>query len=275
MTAENHENPDWSPNDLDLSKPSVARMYDYLLGGYHNFEIDRYYAEKSKELYPDIALASQVSRAFLRRTVRFLIDQGIIQFVDIGSGIPTVGHVHEILEEMEASGKVAYVDIDPVAVAHSNAILKDDPNAVAFQEDVRHPEAIYEELENTNIFDLEQPIALLFISMLHFVDDLDQLRDLVRRYRSRLAPGSYVAFTFGTYEGTPKEILDGIVKISAASSTKATYRTRDEILGIFDGLDFVEPGIVYNPQWRPDSPDDLFLDSPERSLSYAGVGLHS
>ena len=271
MENKPQEDSNWIVDGIDLNRPSVARMYDYLLGGYHNFEIDRVMIEKSRELYPDVALAAQVGRAFLRRAVSYLLAKGITQFIDIGSGIPTSGHVHQILQAANIDGRVVYVDIEPTAIAHGKAILRDNPNAIALLENARNPEKIFAQIEESGIIDFEQPLALLFISLLHFIEDVDESRELLVRYRNRLAPGSYLAFTYGTTEGTPPGILESFSKLSEASSTKAYYRNRDEIFGIFKGYKFEDPGIVYAPLWHPEGPHDIFLDHPERSLIYAGI----
>jgi len=132
----------WTPDDVLADKPNASRMYDYLLGGYHNFEIDRLAAKKVLEFYPDMRLAAYACRAFLRRVVNFLVEQGIDQFLDIGSGIPTVGNVHEVAQKANPAARVVYVDIDPVAVAHSRAMLKDNPNATAIRADARQQDQI-------------------------------------------------------------------------------------------------------------------------------------
>ena len=150
----------WIVDGIDLNRPSVARMYNYLLGGCHNFEIDCAIIAKTREIYPDVALAAQVGRAFLRRVVLYLLDKGINQFIDLGSGIPTAGHVHEILQAANINGRVVYVDIEPMAIAHSNAILRNIPNTLALLEDARRPEEIY---AREDIF-FEQPERSLIYS---------------------------------------------------------------------------------------------------------------
>jgi len=263
--------PSWVPADVDIDKPSIARIYDYLLGGYHNFEVDRVIAKKSLEIYPDLALASQANRAFLRRAVHYLLEQGISQFIDIGSGIPTVGHVHELARKQNPKNRVVYVDIDPVVIAHSKAILQDNPNALAFLADARDPDGIYRHIEEVGLLDFSKPVALLFISLFHFIHDENIVRQLVETYFNKLVSGSRLVFTHGTYENIPSSITDGIMELSAKSSTPAKYRGYDDIASLFPNLEFVEPGIVYTPLWRPEGAEDIFLNQPERSLAYAGV----
>jgi hypothetical protein len=271
MEDKSQENSAWIVDGIDLNRPSVCRMYDYLLGGYHNFEVDRAIIEKTREIYPDVALAAQVGRSFLRRAVTYLLDKGITQFIDIGSGIPTSGHVHEILEAAKVDGQVVYVDIDPVAIAHSQSILRGKPHTLALQENARNPEKILNQIKESNVIDFHEPVALLLITLLQFIEDLDESRAFIDRYRSHLAPGSYLAFTHGTTEGTPPGVLEGFSKLSESSPTKAYYRNRAEIFSVFEGYEFEKPGIVYAPLWHPDGPEEIFLDQPERSLIYAGI----
>jgi hypothetical protein len=272
---ENHTQdlPAWAREGVDLQHPSVARIYDYLLGGYHNFEIDRAVARRSVEIYPDIVLTTQVNRAFLRRAVTFMSGQGVSQFIDIGSGIPTAGHVHEIARKVNPTGRVVYVDIDPVAIAHSKAIIGTDETILALQADARDPEFIFEYLNSAGILDLKKPVGLLMIALLHFIPDLEEARALIGRYTRHLAPGSYLAFTHGTIENTPPGAAEGIMKLGSKSAQETVYRRHDEIASIFKDLDFVEPGIVFTPLWRPESTEDLMLDEPGRSLAHAGIAL--
>ena len=263
--------PDWVPGAVDMDEPSIARIYDYLLGGYHNFEIDRQLADMSLQIYPDMALASQVSRAFLRRVVNYLLDQGITQFVDIGSGIPTLGHLHEIAQRRNPENRVVYIDIDPVAIAHSKAILREKPYTLVFQADARDPQTIFEHIEKEAALDFSKPVAFLFIALLHYIVDADEVRHLIGEYSSRLAPGSYMAFTHGTYENAPPGVAESLMNLSSKSRHSMLYRSRDDIATLFPKMEIVEPGIVPTPLWHPEGPEDLFLAQPERSLAYAGV----
>ncbi len=256
---------------MDLNRPSIARIYDYLLGGYHNFEADRVRAHRSLEIYPDVALSAQVNRAFLRRAVGTMLDEGISQFIDVGSGIPTVGHVHEIAQKANPASRVVYVDIDPVAIAHSNALVGDDPNIMALLADARDPEYIFQRITEEAVLDLQKPIGVLMIALLHFIPDLQETKSLIGRYASNLVPGSYLAFTHGTYEDTPQGAAEGLMKMAGGSGTVVSYRRCQEIMGIFEGFAFMDPGIVFTPLWHPDSDEDLMLDEPGRALTYAGV----
>src|SRR5947209_6612941 len=159
------ERPSWAPEGIDLDRPNAARMYDYALGGSHNFAVDREMVEQVEKIMPGSSLIAHVNRAFLQRAVRLCLDAGIRQFLDIGSGIPTVGSVHEVAQAVDPRARVAYVDVDPVAVAHSRAILVDNPYATAVPGDVRHPAEVLADSEVTALLDLGQPVAVLLIAV--------------------------------------------------------------------------------------------------------------
>ena len=263
----------WVPDEIPADRPNAARIYDYYLGGYHNFEVDRLAADRLAETSPDVRLASWVNRAFLRRCVRFLVEQGIDQFLDIGSGIPTVGNVHEIAQAADPSARVVYVDIDSVAVAHSQAILRGNPCAAAICADARQPDQILSHAEVRRLLDWSRPAAVLFIAVLHLVPDDDQAYHAVVTLRDRLTAGSYVAISHPSYEDAPPTLLQQINKLTCASASRYQYRILAKIRRFFDGLDLVEPGLVHTPLWRPESSQDLFVDEPQRAFCFAGVGL--
>jgi SAM-dependent methyltransferase len=259
----------------DAERPSAARIYDYLLGGYHNFEVDRVAAQQIVEHLPDMPLYMKANRAFLRRVVRFLADQGIDQFLDLGSGIPTVGNVHEVAQQANPSARVVYVDNEAVAVRHSLTILEENPNATAIQADLRQPEVILNHPETERLLDLNKPTAVLLLSVLLFVTDDEEAYRIVRVYRDALAPGSYIAITHPTEEDVPPEKLEQARKlyaIYAAMGTPVNIRSYAQIERFFEGLELIEPGVVRVPLWRPEGPEDLLLDKPESAGYYGGVG---
>ncbi|HET8659960.1 MAG TPA: SAM-dependent methyltransferase [Micromonosporaceae bacterium] len=262
--------PDWVAEDIDLNTPSVARAYDYLLGGAHNFAADREYARELLAMLPDFREIALANRAFLHRAVRFMVKAGIRQFLDIGSGVPTVGNVHEIAQKLDPKARVVYVDIDPVAVMHSRQILANNDLATVVQEDLRRPEAILDHQQTRALLDLDQPVGLILVAVLPAVPDQDDPYGLMARLRDALAPGSYVAISHGTADKRGDEIR-AAVSATRRTTTPVTVRTRDEVLRFFAGLELVEPGVVWSAQWRPDSPEDVG-DRPERLMMYAGVG---
>jgi SAM-dependent methyltransferase len=260
------------PAGLPEDKPSAARIYDYLLGGYQNFEVDRAVAKKFMEIMPSAPSMMRVNRAFLRRVVRFLVDQGVEQFLDIGSGIPTVGNVHEIAQNMNPSTRVVYVDADSVAVRHSEAILEGVRNTVVIEANASQPEAILNHPEVQRVLDFHQPIAVLIVSVLLFITDDEEAYRLVRVLRDALVPGSYLAISHGTNEGGSREQLEQSVNLYAATPNPVKLRSHTQIERFFNGFELIEPGLVYLPAWRPEGPEDLWHDEPEMALSHGGVG---
>ena len=263
--------PRWVPSDVPLDKPSAARMYDYYLGGSHNFELDRKMAEEAIALWPDLPLIMRANRAFLRRAVSYLISEGTKQFLDIGSGIPTVGNVHEVAQRADPSARVAYVDIDPVAVAHSRAILQDVPNVIAIQGDVRQPERILNDPQVRALLNFDQPVAVMLLALLHFIVDDAEAHSSVRVLREAMAPGSYLVISHASYEGMPEKSREH-EQLYARTPNPLKTRSRADIERFFEGFELVDPGLVLLPLWRPEDPDDPFLGQPERSTGFAGVG---
>jgi len=262
--------PDGPPAEIDLSRPSAARVYDYFLGGAHNFEVDRQLAAEIEKLTPNLPDTMRAGRALLRRAVRFMVGEGIDQFLDIGSGIPTVGNVHEVAQAINPEARVVYVDIDPVAVAHSRALLADNERATVFQADLREPERILALARESGLIDFSRPVGLLLAGVVHFIPDEDRPAEILATLRAALAPGSYLLISHSTYEDQPPEMLDA-QRLSARTSTEITLRSRAEITAFFGDCTIVEPGVVHMPLWRPDSPLDVD-DKPERFGAYGAVG---
>jgi hypothetical protein len=267
------DRPDWAPEGIDVNRPSASRIYDYWLGGSHNFAIDREVAREVTALVPGITMIMQVNRAFLHRAVRFLVNEGIHQFLDLGSGIPTLGNVHEVAQKASPDAKVVYVDTDPVAVAHSRHILNGNPNAIVIHEDLRNADAILSNPQVRGLLDFDQPIAVLMIAVLHFIPPENDAEAIVGRFRDAVVPGSFLGLCHGTADHIPltEKQLDLGLDQMARTTTPVTTRTRAEVEALFDGLELVEPGVVWTAQWRPEHPDEV-IEQPERSTAYAGVG---
>src|SRR6266496_362687 len=185
------ERPSWAPQHIDLDRPNAARIYDYFLGGACNFEHDREFADKFLKIMPEAELAARRNRAFLRRAVRFCVEQGIRQFLDIGSGIPTVGNVHEIAQGMDPECRVLYVDNEPVAVAHSELMLEGNENAAVLQADLCDPDTVLGSQSAQQLLNFDEPLGLLMVAVLHFVPDTADPQSAIARYISALAPGSF------------------------------------------------------------------------------------
>ncbi|MEV0679719.1 SAM-dependent methyltransferase [Actinosynnema sp. NPDC050436] len=259
----------WAPAAVDLDVPSSARVYDYLLGGGHNFAADRAVAEELAGVLPVRDMA-RMNRSFLRRAVQALVAEGVTQFLDLGSGIPTVGNVHEVAQEADPACRVVYVDFEPVAVTHAELLLAANPGATALLADLRGPEAVLDAPGTRLLIDLDRPVGVLAVSVLHFVPDRDDPWGVLARYRDRLAPGSFLALSHFTSDRMPREAAAG-VGIFGRSAERVTPRSRADVLALLDGFDLVEPGLVCTPEWRPESPEDV-PDDPGRANMYAAVG---
>ncbi len=240
-----------APARLDLSTPNVARMYDYFLGGKDNFPADRAAAEQVIGIVPQAPLIARQNRAFLGRAVRFLAETGIRQFLDVGTGLPTQDNVHQVAQWVAPDARVVYVDNDPVACAHARALRRSGTVAVV-EADLRRPEDILGHPEVHRLIDFEQPVAVLFVAVLHCITDEDDPARTVARFREAMAPDSYLVIShFAPEDHTEAaEEVEGVYRQSGL--TGVTLRSRKAILGFFDGLDLVEPGLVALPDWRPD-----------------------
>ncbi|GAA4810342.1 SAM-dependent methyltransferase [Streptomyces ziwulingensis] len=267
------ERPAWAPRSIDISVPSVSRIYDFYLGGSHNFEVDREAARRAMEHLPGLPRIMQANRAFTRRAVRFAAAEGITQFLDIGSGIPTFGGVHEVARQAAPGARVVYVDHDPVAVAHSEEVLKgDEDTAGVVAADLLKPREILVSPQVERLIDLNRPVALLLVAILHFVEDVDDPYAAVAELTEALAPGSLLVLTHASYEGipVPPEQASGAVDVYKAIRNPLIMRSREEIARFFEGYDMVEPGLVPMPRWRPEaSPED---EDPYAFSGFAGVG---
>lgn len=266
------ERPAWAPPGIDISVPSVSRMYDFYLGGSHNFEVDREAARKAMEFMPGLPKIMQANRAFMRRAVRFAVDSGITQFLDIGSGIPTFGNVHEVAQAASPDTSVVYVDHDPVAVAHSRAVLEGEERAAVVAADLRKPLEILHSPEVRQRLDLDKPVALLLVAVLHFLEDEDEPEKAVAELVDALAPGSLLVVTHASYEGIPllQDKAEGTVGVYRNIRNPLVMRSHADISRFFEGCPLVEPGLVPMPDWRPDSPSDE--EDPYAFSGFAGVG---
>jgi SAM-dependent methyltransferase len=222
--------------------------------------------EKVEAIMPGSSLIAHVNRAFLQRAVGFCVEAGIRQFLDLGAGIPTVGSVHEVAQSTIPDARVVYVDADPIAVAHSRAILAGNPYATAIHGDVRQPAEILNNPQVTEMIDFSQPVAALLIAVLHFVPDDDDPTGIVEYLHDRLAPGSYLVLSHGCREAEP-DAADQVKQVYRSTATPLTLRERGEIAQFFAGFELVEPGLTWVTGWRSDDSAE-----PERREMLAGVG---
>ena len=272
-----------APKGVDTEKPSAARVYDWFLGGSHNWAVDREFGRRVEQLWPLFKPVAQQNRAFMNRVVAAALDAGIRQFVDLGSGVPTVGNVHEIVRNRipeGEEGRVVYVDYEPVAAAHSTLILEQEDVTDwtgLVQEDIRNPDAIFAAEETQRLIDWSKPVCLLMIAVLHFVGPDDDPAGLVERYRRKLAPGSWLALTHaGVADDAPparaKQARD-FVAAYKNTSNPLWLRDPEEFLPWFGGWPLLPPGVSSFIDWRPDRKPDS-LDAETRPFGRAAVAAH-
>jgi S-adenosyl methyltransferase len=251
--------------------PSPARMYNYFLGGKDHYEADRKAAEQVIAALPDARVFARENRAFLRRAVRYLVTEcGIRQIIDIGTGLPSEGNVHEIAQDCDPGVRVVYVDHDPVVLAHGRNMLSGVPGTAIIGRDLAEPAGILADEELLGLIDFTEPVAVLLVAVVHYINDDAQPADLIGQLVRPLAPGSYLALSHATSDSRPRE-AQALERIYRSTTTAVHARTRDQVLGLLgDDLELVEPGLVWAPQWRPDS-DAVPADDPKDSNVYAAV----
>jgi S-adenosyl methyltransferase len=242
------------PSEIDTSRPHPARIYDYGLGGKNHFAADREVAERAWAAMPTGRIAARENRAFLGRAVRYLAgERGIRQFLDIGTGLPTTGNVHEIAQAVAPESRVVYVDNDPLVLAHARALLTSSPEGrTAFiRADLRDPVAILDDQSARDVIDFSQPVALMLVAVLHFIRDEDKPAQLIASLLDALPPGSFLAASHLTGEHD-REAWAAIERDYRASGIPAQWRDGDDFARLaFAGLEMVSPGVVLVSEWRP------------------------
>ncbi|MBQ0926093.1 SAM-dependent methyltransferase [Saccharopolyspora endophytica] len=275
----------FAPEGVDLEHPNVARIYDYYLGGRANYAVDRVFGEKALERYPFVAPAAKANRLFLHRVVRYLCKQGIRQFIDIGSGVPTMGSTHQVADELVDDANCVYVDNEPVAVAHSRILLEEEEvtdRHCVLHADLREPDELWKQIEDSGVIDVEQPVALLLIAVLHVTQPGPNGEDIgpqaVARFRELMPEGSYLVITHGTADDVPdkrKREMAEFGKMYDKSATPVIWRPHDEIESFFGDYELVEPGCTWTPLWHPEetgeNAPEIEFDSPNDSVVWAGV----
>ncbi|MFJ5531837.1 SAM-dependent methyltransferase [Streptomyces sp. NPDC093261] len=246
-------------------------MYDAMLGGEHNFAIDREALAAFTAIDPQVRTLARANRAFLQRAVRFLVGAGVRQFIDLGSGIPTQGNVHEVAQTASPGARVVYVDNDPVAVAHSASLLAGNPDAVIVDGDIRRPADILSSPQVRGLIDFDRPVAVLMVTILHFITPEEDPAGIVAAFRDALPEDGWLALTHATNQDRPDTAAAVGQLYRSWATSPVTARPRTEILSLFDGFGLVEPGLVHVPLWRPD-PGEPVPDNPSEYWVYAGVG---
>jgi S-adenosyl methyltransferase len=268
---------DRSPVDLHTDRPHPARVYDFLLGGKDNFPADRAAAEQGLKANPNSRIPPRENRAFLRRAIAYLArEAGIRQFLDIGTGIPTSPNVHEVAQAVAPAARVVYVDNDPIVLAHARALLTSSPEGRTeyIDADLRDTDRILTSPELRQVLDLDQPVGLLLVAIMHFVADSDDPYGISRRLLDALPSGSYLALSHLTGDFDP-QAWEGVAAVYRRSGVIMQVRSRGDVERFFDGLELVDPGVVSVPRWRPDP--DVQGDPPtDAQVSvYGGVARKS
>lgn len=255
------------PGGIDTRTANVARIYDYLLGGKENFATDRQFAGQLLAAYPIVAWIARQNRAFVGRAVRYCAGQGVGQFLDVGSGLPTMDNVHEVARRITPGAAVVYVDNDPVAFTHAAALLATSDGIAAICGDARAPGKILAEVSGRGLIDLNRPLAVLLTAILHFIPDQDDPAGIIEVFRDALPSGSYLILSHGTHDPVPAEPAPAAGMFRGASLPLIT-RSRQDVAAMLAGWKLVEPGLVAVTQWQPVHPPER----QDRAYLYAAVG---
>jgi hypothetical protein len=261
----------WRPDAIDTTVPSVARMYDYYLGGSDNYESDRIACEELLKQVPSTKVLAVNNRRFLQRVVRTLASEhGIRQFIDHGSGLPTRDNVHQVAQAVDRDSRVVYVDNDPIVLAHGRALLEENDRTAVIQADMRDTDGIFGHPETVRLIDFDQPVAALFVSVLHCIPDESDPAGLVREVASRLVPGSFLVVC--QLVSHRPEIRKFVTDFMAEATGGNWGRVREEreVAEYFDGLEILRPGLVEVSTWHPDN-DLAPVQQTDEWLEWGGV----
>lgn len=267
MTEQGHV-----PEGIDTSRPHPARMYDYYLGGQDNYEVDRVAAEQVMALGEDVRISARANRDFLCRAVRSLAREGVDQFLDLGTGIPTSPNTHEVAQQIDPSARVVYVDNDPIVGVYAGAKLTSADHTGFLLADLRDPKAILDHPTVRGLIDFTRPVGLLMVAVLHFIDDQDDPAGLIGAFGEALPSGSRLVLSHATRDFHPGDGGDGDpgTEIYRAATAQLSLRTASAVLPFFRGFELAEPGLVQASHWRPNGPVASELD---RVAIYGGVGV--
>jgi hypothetical protein len=259
-----------APPEIDGSVPNSARIWNYWLGGKDNYPVDRRVGDEYRAIYPDIVEVARASRQFLTRAVRYLAGEAHVwQFLDIGTGLPTVDNTHEVAQRVVPEARIVYVDNDPVVLAHARALLTSTRGVTAYIDaDLHDPDRILRVAART--LDFSQPVGLMLLGILGHIDDDEEARSIVRRLVDALPPGSYLTICDGTNDISPAGI-EAQRRYNESGAVPYRLRSSRQIAEFFEGLELVEPGVVSCPRWRPD-PGDAGRELPAEMDQFAGVG---
>lgn len=252
--------------EIDTSRPHPARIYDYLLGGKDNYEVDQQAGDELAAAAPEARIGLRANRAFLQRAVRHVVGSGVRQILDVGTGLPTSPNVHETAQQVAPDVRIAYVDNDPIVNAHANALLSRSGATSVVLADLRDPQAILDHPDVRRVIDFDEPVALLLVAIVHFLSSADEPERVIATLRDALPAGSFLVLSHATGDFADRTDAQAVYNKATAS---LNLRGRAEVERFFDGFDLIEPGLAQVPFWRPDTPP------PARSGEigfYGGVG---
>lgn len=251
--------------DIDTSTPHAARLWNYWMGGKDNFEADRVAGDAVAEAYPDIVTMAKLSRQFLIRVVSFLAGEaGVTQFLDVGAGLPTMENTHEVAQRIASESRIVYVDNDPLVLVHARALLANTtPEGVTAYVDADYHEPDQIIADARNVLNFNQPVAVMFMGVLGYVAELDEVRSIISRLMDPFPPGSYLVLWDGTATG--EAVSEGADKLVESGGVPYYLRTPEELSQCFEGMEMVEPGLVPITEWRPDTIEVPQIDA------YGGV----
>jgi hypothetical protein len=264
-----------APPGVDPARPSTARTYDYLLGGEHNFAADQAAGQMLKSRAPELVDSAWANRGFHQRAAKWIAQQGVRQFIDIGSGLPTVGNTHEVVRRVVPNARVVYVDNDPMVLAYGKTLLGDDRNATVILADIRDPDAVLGNTELRSLIDFTEPVGLLITAVLHFVSDENDPAKLISRYMAALAEGSYLALSHMTADQKPVLAVQTLVEVGLRAAGGGYLRSKTEVRELFEGLEIVppyagaDPDVTWVGLW--DCEDPALADSEGSRWLYCGV----
>jgi hypothetical protein len=259
------------PSRFDTSVAHIARVYDYWLGGKDNYAADREAGDETLRGYPDMLSSVRANRAFLRRTVRYLAaEAGIRQFLDVGTGLPSADNTHEVAQAVAPQSRVVYVDNDPVVLAHARALLTSDPQGATGYLDADARDVATILAEAAKLLDFSQPVGLMLVAILQFIEDQDDPYRVVARLLEAVPPGSFVVISHppSDMHALAPGLAQALAKLSQTMAQRVTPRSREQVTRFFDGADLLEPGVVPIQQWRPDSD----AEAATRAGMWGGVG---
>ncbi|WP_189308403.1 SAM-dependent methyltransferase [Streptomyces albospinus] len=256
---------------IDVTRPSVARMYNWLLGGKDNYAADRHASRLLLQLAPSFGELVRSNKLFVRRAVRLLAEQhGVRQFLDHGAGLPAQDNVHQVVQRVDRDARVIYIDKDPMVLAHGRAVLEENDETAVVQADVTDTDRIFGHAEVQRLIDFRRPVAALFVSVLHCLPDQVDPIGMVRRVAQRLAPGSFVVVCqLSSEDAQVRSIITDFMRGSVGEWGRV--RTRREVAACFDGMDVLDPGLVDVSSWRPEEGEAP--PAPHVCHEYGGVGM--